>query len=99
MVARTIDTDTQEALLEPGLREIPLTLANLPRLPALALIRLYQFTLSRGLPAGTCRFHPTCSHYAYQAIVRHGLIRGSALAAWRVLRCQPFSRGGYDPVP
>jgi len=86
-------------LLEPGLREIPLTLDNLPRLPALALIRFYQLTLSRGLPSGTCRFSPTCSHYAYQAIVKHGLIRGSGLAIWRVLRCQPFSRGGFDPVP
>jgi len=86
-------------LLEPGLREIPLTLNNLPRLPALALIRLYQLTLSRGLPSGTCRFSPTCSHYAYQAIAKHGLIRGSGLAIWRVLRCQPFSRGGFDPVP
>ena len=86
-------------LLEPGLREIPLTLNNLPRLPALALIRFYQLTLSRGLPSGTCRFSPTCSHYAYQAIAKHGLIRGSGLAIWRVLRCQPFSRGGFDPVP
>jgi len=55
--------------------------------------------LSRGLPSGTCRFYPTCSHYAYQAIVKHGLIRGSGLAIWRVLRCQPFSQGGFDPVP
>ena len=88
-----------DRLLEPGLREIPLTLNNLPRLPALALIRFYQLTLSRGLPSGTCRFSPTCSHYAYQAIAKHGLIRGSGLAIWRVLRCQPFSRGGFDPVP
>jgi len=99
MAVRTVDQDVHDHLLEPGLREIPLTLSNLPRLPALALIRLYQGTLSRGLPSGTCRFSPTCSHYAYQAIVKHGLIRGSGLAIWRVLRCQPFSQGGFDPVP
>jgi putative membrane protein insertion efficiency factor len=99
MALLTAEKDMHDHPLEPGLREIPLTLNNLPRLPALALIRFYQLTLSRGLPSGTCRFYPTCSHYAYQAIVKHGLIRGSGLAIWRVLRCQPFSQGGFDPVP
>ncbi len=84
---------------EPALRDIPITWGNLPRLPVLALIRLYQLTLSKALPQNTCRFTPTCSHYGYQAIARHGLIKGAWLATWRVLRCQPFSRGGYDPVP
>lgn len=84
---------------EPRLRDIPLTLRNVPRLPALALIRLYQLTVSRALPSGTCRFYPSCSHYCYQAIARHGLLKGTVMAAWRVLRCQPFSKGGYDPVP
>lgn len=88
-----------EPMIEPSLREIPVTLGNLPRLPALALIRLYQMTISRGLPSGTCRFYPTCSHYGYQAIARYGLLKGGALAVWRVLRCQPFNPGGYDPVP
>jgi putative membrane protein insertion efficiency factor len=63
------------------------------------LIRLYQLTFSRLMPQGSCRFYPTCSHYGYQAIYRHGLFKGGWLATWRVLRCQPFSRGGYDPVP
>ncbi|HSR47237.1 MAG TPA: membrane protein insertion efficiency factor YidD [Anaerolineales bacterium] len=84
---------------DPALRDLPLTLGNLPRLPLLALIRLYQLTLSRAMPQGTCRFYPSCSHYGYQAIYRHGLLKGGWLATWRVLRCQPFSRGGYDPVP
>lgn len=84
---------------EPALRDIPLTWGNLARLPVLALIRGYQLTLSRALPSNTCRFTPTCSHYGYQAIARYGLLKGGALATWRVLRCQPFSRGGYDPVP
>jgi putative membrane protein insertion efficiency factor len=83
---------------EPRLRDIPLTLGTLPRLPVLALIRAYQLTISRALPAGTCRFYPTCSHYAYQAIARYGLFKGGWKAIWRVLRCQPFNPGGYDPV-
>jgi putative membrane protein insertion efficiency factor len=84
---------------EPSLREIPLNLRNLPRLPLLALIRMYQVLISPALPAGTCRFTPTCSHYSYQAIAKYGAIKGLGLSIWRILRCQPFSRGGYDPVP
>jgi putative membrane protein insertion efficiency factor len=93
-----IQTETQ-TYKEPSLREIPLTLSNLPRLPLLGLIRLYQRLISPALPDGTCRFTPTCSHYSYQAIAKHGAIKGLGLSIWRVLRCQPFSRGGYDPVP
>jgi putative membrane protein insertion efficiency factor len=84
---------------EPSLRDIPVTWGNLARLPVLALIRLYQLTLANLLPQNTCRFTPTCSHYGYQAVARYGLLKGGGLAVWRVLRCQPFSRGGYDPVP
>lgn len=84
---------------EPNLRDLPRTLWNFPRLLALALIRLYQATFSRALPADTCRFYPTCSHYGYQAIYKHGLIKGGLLAAWRILRCNPFNPGGFDPVP
>jgi len=87
------------AAREPSLRDVPLTPRNLPRLVLLALIRLYQLSFARLLPADTCRFTPTCSHYAYQAIVRYGALKGGWMAAWRVLRCQPFSRGGHDPVP
>lgn len=83
---------------EPRLRDIPVSLGTLPRLPLLALIRAYQLTISRVLPAGTCRFYPTCSHYGYQAIARYGLFKGGWMAIWRVLRCQPFNAGGYDPV-
>jgi hypothetical protein len=84
---------------DPPLRDLPVTLGMLPRWPLLALIRLYQLTFSRLVPQGSCRFYPTCSHYGYQAIYRHGVLKGGWLATWRVLRCQPFSRGGYDPVP
>ncbi|MBS2029906.1 MAG: membrane protein insertion efficiency factor YidD [Deltaproteobacteria bacterium] len=62
------------------------------------LIALYQRLLSPLLPPA-CRFHPSCSHYAREAISVHGAAKGSLLAAWRILRCQPFCRGGLDPVP
>lgn len=65
---------------------------------ALFLIKAYQLTISRVLPAA-CRFEPTCSHYGYEAIYRHGLWKGGLLAVKRIARCQPFSPGGYDPVP
>jgi putative membrane protein insertion efficiency factor len=64
----------------------------------LFVIRAYQ-SLHVAFFRGSCRFHPTCSHYALEAIRLHGPGRGSLLTAWRILRCQPFCRGGYDPVP
>jgi putative membrane protein insertion efficiency factor len=84
---------------EPRLRDLPRTLLYWPRLVVLALIRLYQKTISRGLPEGTCRFYPSCSHYGYQAIYKYGALKGSIMAVWRVLRCNPFNEGGFDPVP
>ena len=63
----------------------------------LALIRMYQLTLSAWL-GGQCRFYPSCSQYAREAIQVHGALRGSGLAAWRILRCGPFTDGGFDPV-
>lgn len=67
------------------------------KIVALALIRLYQRTVSRVLPPA-CRFYPTCSQYAYEAIERYGLRRGGWLALGRLSRCHPFHPGGYDPV-
>ncbi len=64
----------------------------------LLLIRFYQRVISPLKPR-TCRFHPTCSHYAYQAVDRHGALVGGWLAARRILRCHPLNPGGYDPVP
>lgn len=64
---------------------------------ALSLIRFYQRTLSR-LTGPSCRFMPSCSEYAYQAIERYGLMRGGWRAVKRLARCHPFSPGGYDPV-
>ena len=63
----------------------------------LGLIRVYH-SYSKNTPA-VCRFYPTCSHYTYQAIERFGVIKGVYLGAKRILRCHPFSKGGFDPVP
>ena len=61
-------------------------------------IRLYRKTLSP-LIGQQCRFEPSCSHYCEEAIEKHGALRGSLLTVWRILRCGPWSKGGYDPVP
>lgn len=92
-------TSNQDYPSEPRLRDLPVNIKTLPRIPLLALIRAYQTVISPALPPDTCRFYPSCSHYGYQAIYKHGAIKGSAMAAWRVLRCNPFNPGGYDPVP
>jgi uncharacterized protein len=63
-----------------------------------ASVRVYQWTVRPLLPPA-CRFHPSCSEYAEQALERHGALRGSWLAARRVCRCGPWHSGGYDPVP
>lgn len=63
-----------------------------------ALIRLYQVLISPLLGAN-CRFSPSCSHYAIDAIRKHGALKGGYLSVRRILRCHPFHPGGYDPVP
>ena len=63
------------------------------------LIKTYQLTLSPRFSHGSCRFTHTCSQYALEAIEVHGIFKGCLLAAWRILRCNPFSKGGWDPVP
>jgi uncharacterized protein len=65
---------------------------------ATVLLNMYKGLVSPFLPA-SCRFVPSCSEYAAEALARHGFFQGAALAIWRVLRCHPFARGGYDPVP
>ncbi len=66
----------------------------------MGLIRLYQILLSplvnwRG---SVCKYYPTCSHYGYEAVKTHGAVKGGGMTVWRVLRCNPWSSGGYDPV-
>lgn len=63
-----------------------------------ALVRAYQWFIRPLLPR-TCRFHPSCSEYAEEALARHGALRGGWLAARRVCRCGPWNPGGFDPVP
>jgi len=65
----------------------------------LFLISFYRKYLSKAKPWPTCPYIPTCSEYAYEAIKKHGALKGGLLAAWRLLRCNPFTHGGYDPVP
>ncbi|PLX27013.1 membrane protein insertion efficiency factor YidD [Candidatus Parcubacteria bacterium] len=75
----------------------------LPRIPVLLLIKLYQKTLSPDhgwfkarFPYGYCRFHPTCSVYGYEVIKKKGLLVGVPKALWRIVRCNPWSKGGED---
>lgn len=91
--------DQQVDTQEPRLRDLPFTLLNIPKFILLGSIRLYQIVISPALPPDTCRFYPTCSHYGYQAIYKHGAIKGTLMAVWRVLRCNPYNPGGFDPIP
>ena len=64
----------------------------------IVLIRAYQFVLSPML-GQRCKYYPSCSNYAIEALRVHGVVRGAGLAVWRIVRCNPFSDGGVDPVP
>lgn len=77
---------------------------KLPRYLGMGFVRVYQYTLAPLIKAitggqGCCRFYPSCSHYAYEALSKHGLVRGSFLSAKRICKCHPFHPGGHDPVP
>jgi hypothetical protein len=95
----TVDYLPHDYSDEPRLRDLPRKIWNWPRLVLLGLIRLYQASFSKTMPANTCRFYPSCSHYGYQAVYRYGVLKGGVMATWRVIRCNPFNPGGYDPVP
>jgi hypothetical protein len=64
---------------------------------AVFIIKIYQKIISPLFPP-SCRFYPTCSEYAIQALTKYGIIRGTIKSVWRILRCNPFNKGGYDPV-
>ena len=72
---------------------------NLIKKVMIFLIRTYQLTLSPRFSHGSCRYTPTCSQYALEAIEVHGIVKGTLLGIRRILRCNPFFKGGYDPVP
>lgn len=63
----------------------------------IGLVRAYQLTISPWI-GPRCRFYPSCSSYFIEAVQKRGVLKGCALGTWRILRCQPFNRGGYDPV-
>lgn len=65
----------------------------------IGLIKFYRNYISGLKPYPTCKFTPTCSEYGIQAIEKYGAFKGGLLAVWRILRCNPFSKGGFDPVP
>jgi putative membrane protein insertion efficiency factor len=65
----------------------------------LTRLALMPFVAMTSITPRVCRYEPTCSHYAEEAVRRHGVVRGLSLATWRLLRCNPWSKGGYDPVP
>lgn len=65
----------------------------------IGLIKFYRKYLSPLKGHATCKYFPTCSQYAIEAIEKYGVLKGGLLAVWRILRCNPFSKGGYDPVP
>lgn len=69
-----------------------------PRAAFTLPIRFYRRFISPWTPP-TCRFRPTCSAYTEEAVLTHGIVKGSLLGCWRILRCQPFSKGGHEPVP
>ena len=85
--SRAATGDSRRAPRRPG---APARVVLLP-------VRFYQRVISPALPR-RCKYHPTCSDYAVQAISSYGILRGAALAGWRLLRCNPWSHGGYDPV-
>jgi putative membrane protein insertion efficiency factor len=74
-----------------------MTIRNPVRALFIGAIRGYQMVISPGLP-GRCKFYPSCSQYTLEAVKEYGAVRGTVLGAWRILRCNPLSYGGYDPV-
>jgi putative membrane protein insertion efficiency factor len=71
--------------------------ARVARAVAIAAIRVYQTVISPAIPR-RCKYEPTCSRYAVEALREYGILKGLVLAGWRLLRCNPWSHGGYDPV-
>lgn len=93
------DEPVVDTFPDPPLKDLKLTLKTLPRYGCLLIIKAYQRWISPAVSQNACKYYPTCSHYGYQAIYKYGAIRGGWLTVKRILRCNPFSHGGIDPVP
>lgn len=78
--------------------KVEIRISEFPKTVLMGLIRGYKYCISPLLPP-SCRFIPSCSTYAIQAIEKYGALKGTFLGVCRILRCHPFSRGGYDPLP
>ncbi len=98
MAARQSAPDSGANYREVRLAEYPQARRLWPERVLIGLIRFYQLVISPGLPP-SCRFYPSCSEYALQAIAKHGALKGLWLGLKRIARCHPFHPGGYDPVP
>jgi putative membrane protein insertion efficiency factor len=94
-IAQATAEARRDNLKQDSLRE---TLRSAGRWILLLFVRIYQVFLSPFF-GGACKFYPSCSKYGYEAIAKHGAWRGSMLAVKRLLRCRPFTKGGFDPVP
>ena len=90
--------DEPIALKEQRALQVPTSVGGWIAWPLLLLITFYRRFISPLTPP-SCRFYPTCSAYGLEALQVHGPLKGTALTVWRILRCQPFGKGGYDPVP
>ncbi|MCK5832963.1 membrane protein insertion efficiency factor YidD [bacterium] len=77
---------------------MPVKITQIIKWPFLGLIKIYQMSIGRVIP-NSCRFYPSCSQYAYEAIESHGIFKGAWLSLRRLSRCHPFNIGGFDPVP
>ena len=85
--------------MSPGTQPSEGHAAGIRRAPAaagVALVYAYRWTLGMFVPQGTCKYHPSCSQYAIDALRKHGLVKGSVMTCWRLLRCNPWSHGGVD---
>ena len=92
-----VQFDRRDGAPVPTLFRQPLLLRRLGVYIGIALVWSWRLTFGALFPT-TCKYHPSCSQYAIDALRTRGLLRGSALVAWRLLRCNPWSRGGFDPV-
>ncbi len=99
IMERPVEMNDDDLSESDSIRRDSFSIFKVPSKMMQILIRFYQKIISPLKGKQTCRFYPTCSSYAINAYKKHGFISGTILSVWRVLRCNPFNPGGYDPVP